>query len=132
MVANVHNLKMVFVMSSRIVPVAAARLCHSGSRRPVPVDAACCRPLLLVFIGGVVACCRPLCGSQLPLFVSGVGACCCPLVLADKQPKVSDRQVIILKKCACQCVRVCLVREVKVNLFGCDVWGYHRERIRAP
>jgi len=68
---------MVFVMSSRIVPVAAARLCHSGSRRPVPVDAACCRPLL-VLVGGVVACC-PL----LLLLVGGVVACCCPLLLAD-------------------------------------------------
>jgi len=59
MFANVQNLKMVFVMSSRTVPVAAARLCHSGSRSPVPVDAACCRPLcgsLLVLVGGVVAC----------------------------------------------------------------------------
>ena len=61
MFANVQNLKMVFVMSNRIVPVAAARLCHSGSRRPVPVDAACCRPLcgslLLLRVGGVVARC---------------------------------------------------------------------------
>ena len=71
----------------------------------MPVDAACCRPLL-VLVAGVVAY-RPLCGSQLPLFVGGVGACCCPLLLADRQPKVSDRQMIILKKCACQCVRVC-------------------------
>ena len=104
MVAKDQNLKMVFVMSSRIVPVAAARLCHSGSRRPVPVDVACCRPLL-VFVGGVVACC-PLCGSQLPLFVGGVGACCCPLLLADRQPKVSDRQMIILQLCMSVCARV--------------------------
>ena len=62
--ANVQNLKIVFVMSRRIVPVAAARLCHSGRRRPVPVDAACCRPLL-VLVGGVVAGCRAL----LPLLV---------------------------------------------------------------
>ena len=108
---------MVFVMSNRTVPVAAARLCHSGSRRPVPVDAACC---------------RPRCGTLLPLLVGGVIVACCPLLLADRETKVSDRQIIILKKCACQCVRVCLVREVKVNLFGCDVWGYRRERTRAP
>ena len=60
MFANVQNLKMVFVMSNRTVPVAAARLCHSGSRRQVPGDAACCRPLcgsLLLLVGGVVACC---------------------------------------------------------------------------
>ena len=65
--ANVQNLKIVFVMSRRIVPVAAARLCQSGSRHPVPVDAA--------------ACCRPLCGSLL-LLVGGVGACCSPLLPA--------------------------------------------------
>jgi len=106
MVANNQNLKMVFVMSSRIVPVAASHLCHSGSRRPVPVDAACCRPLLLVLVGGVVACCLPLWGSQLPLFVGGVGACCCPLLLADRQPKVSDRQMIILKLYMSVCARV--------------------------
>jgi hypothetical protein len=88
--ANVQNLKIVFLMSRRIVPVSAARLCQSGSRRPVPVDAA-------------AACCRPLCGSLL-LLVGGVGACCSPLC---RQPKVSDRQMIILKKCALQCVRVC-------------------------
>ena len=93
--ANAQNLKTVFVMSRRIVPVAASRLCHSGSRSSVPVDAACCRLLLRV----LVACC-PLCGSLLRV------ACCCPLLLADRQPKVSDRQMIILKKCACQCVRV--------------------------
>jgi len=60
MFANVLNLKMVFVMSNRTVPVASARLCHIGSRRPVPVDAASCRPLcgsLLVLVGGVVTCC---------------------------------------------------------------------------
>ena len=90
MVANVQNLKMVFVMSSRTMPVAAARLCHSVSRRPVPVDAAC----------------RPLCGSLLPLLVGGVVACCCPLLLADRQPKVSDRQMIILKVCKTVCARV--------------------------
>ena len=56
-----------FVMCRRIVPVAAARLYQSGSRRPVPVDAA--------------ACCRPLCGSLL-LLVGGVGACCSPLLNA--------------------------------------------------
>ena len=116
MFANVQNLKMVFVMSTRTVPVVAARLCHSGSRRPVPVNAACH---------------RPLCGPQLPLFVGGVGACCCPLLLADRQPKVSDRLMIILKVCMSVCARV-LIREVKVNLFVCDVWSYHRERIRAP
>ena len=100
MFANVQNLKMVFVMSNRTVPVAAARLCHSGRRRPVPVDAACCRPLcgsLLV----LVACC-PL----LLLLVGGVGACCFPLLLADRQPKVSDRQMKILKLCMSVCARV--------------------------
>ena len=110
MFANVQNLKMVFVMSSRTVPVAAARLCHSGSRRPVPVDSACCRPLcgslLLLLVGGVVACCHPLCGSLLLLLVGGVVACCCPLLLADRQPKVSDRQMIILKVCMAVCARV--------------------------
>jgi len=80
MFANVQNLKMVFVMSNRTVSVSAARLCHSGSRRPeptLPVDAACCRPLsgslLLVAVG--VACPR-----LLPV------AACCPLLsvlLAD-------------------------------------------------
>ena len=106
--ANVQNLKMVFVMSRRTVPGAAARRCHSGRRRPEPVDAACCRPLLVL-----VSCCRPLlvlfscCRPLLLLLVGGVGACCCPLLLADRQPKVRDRQMIILKKCACQCVRVC-------------------------
>ena len=98
--ANVQNLQVVFVMSSRIVPVAAARRCHSGRRRPVPVDAACCRLLLLLVL---VACCRPL----LLLLVGGVGACCCPLLLADRQPKVSDRQMIILKLCTSVCARVC-------------------------
>ena len=93
MFANVQNLKIVFVMSRRIVPVAAARLCQSGSRRPLPVDAACCRPLLV--LAGVVAGCSPL----LLVLVGGVGACCCPLLLADRQPKVRDRQMIILKKC---------------------------------
>ena len=67
MFANVQNLKMVFVMSSRTVPGAAARLCHSGSRRPVPVDDACC---------------RPRCGTLLPLLVGGVVACY-PLLIAD-------------------------------------------------
>jgi len=95
--ANVQNLKIVFVMSRRIVPVAAARLCQSGRRRPVPVDAACSRLLLLRVLD---ACCRQLCGSLLRV------ACCFPLLLADSQTKVSDRQMIILKKCACQCVRV--------------------------
>jgi hypothetical protein len=104
MFANVQNLK-VFVMSSRIVPVAAARLCHSGSRRPVPVDAAFCRPLLVLVGGVVVAGCRPL----LPLLVGGVVACCCPLLLADRQPKVSDRQMIILKLCV----------SVSARVFGC-------------
>ena len=79
----------------------------------------------------IFPCCRPLCGSQLPLFVGGVFAACCPLLLADRQPKVSDRQMIILKKWACQCVRV-FVSEVKVNLFVCDVRGFHRERTGAP
>ena len=65
---NVQNLKMVFVMSSRTVPVAAARLCQGGSRRPVPVDDACC---------------RPGCGTLLPLLVGGVVVACCPLLLAD-------------------------------------------------
>jgi len=123
MFANVQNLKMVFVMSSRTEPVAAARLCHSGSRRPVlltlPVAVRCvgrCWCLLAVLLPAVARCCKLI-----------------------TEPKVSDRQMIILKKCACQCVRVwlvrevvCLVREVKGNLFGCDVWGYHRERTRAP
>ena len=90
MFANVQNLKMVFVMSSRTVPVAAAHFCHSGSRRPVLVDAACC---------------RPLCGSLLPLLVGVVGACC-PLLLADRQPKMSDRQMIILKVCMSVCAPV--------------------------
>ena len=101
MFANVQNLKIVFVMSRRIVPVAAARLCHSGRRRPVPVDAACCRPLL-VLVCGVVAGCRAL----LPLLVVGVVACCCPQLLADRQPKVSDRQMI-LTLCMSVCARVC-------------------------
>jgi len=109
---------MVFVMSSRIVPVAAARLFHSGSRRPVPVDAA--------------ACCRPRCGTLLSLLVGGVVACCCPLLLAAYRTQVVSSANNNIKKCACQCVRVCLVREMKVNLFGSDVWGYHRERTRAP
>jgi len=90
MFANVQNLKMVFVMSTRTVPVVAARLCHSGSRRPVPVNAACH---------------RPLCGSLLPLLVGGVGACC-SLLIADRQPKVSDRQIILLKLCMSVCARV--------------------------
>jgi len=99
---------MVFVMSSRTVPVAAAHLCRSGSRRPVPVDTACCPlcVLLLLLVGGVVACCRPLCGSLLPLLVGGVVACCCPVLQADRQPKVSDRQMIILKVCMSVCARV--------------------------
>ena len=29
------------------------------------------------------------------------------------------------------CARV-LGREVKVNLFVCDVWGYHREKNTCP
>jgi hypothetical protein len=91
MFANILNLNMVFVMSNRTVPVAAARLCHSGRRCPVPVDAACCRPLS---------------GSLLPLLVGGVVACCCPLLLADRQPKVSDRQMIILKLYMSVCARV--------------------------
>jgi len=70
--ANVQNLKIVFVMPRRIVPVAAARLCHSGSRRPVPVDAAFCRPLL-VLVGGVVAC-RPLL-VLVGVLVPGVARC---------------------------------------------------------
>ena len=83
--------------------VAAARFCHRGEPRPVPVDAACCRPWCgsLLFVVGVVAGCRLL------LLVGGVVACCIPQLLADRQPKVSDRQMIILKKCALQCVRVC-------------------------
>ena len=83
--------------------VAAARFCHRGEPRPVPVDAACCRPWCgsLLFVVGVVAGCRLL------LLVGGVVACCIPQLLADRQPKVCDRQMIILKKCACQCVRVC-------------------------
>jgi len=92
---------MVFVMSSRIVPVAAARLCHSGSRRPVPVDAAYCRPLM-VLVGGVVACCRPL----LLLLVGGVVACCCPLLLADYRTQGEWSADDNIKKCACQCARV--------------------------
>ena len=107
---------MVFVMSSRIVPVAAARLCHSGSRRPVlltlPVAVRCvgrCWCLLAVLLPAVARCCELI-----------------------TEPKVSDRQSIRLKKCEFQCVRVCFVREVKVNLFVCDIWGYHQERTRAP
>jgi len=82
MFANVQNLKMVFVMSNRRVPVAAARLCHSVSQRPdptLPVDADCCRPLsgsLLLLVGGVGVACPRL----LP-----VVACCSllPVLLAD-------------------------------------------------
>ena len=104
-------------MSRRIVPAAAARFCHRGEPRPVPVDEA--------------ACCRPWCGSLLLLLVGGVVACCIPQLLADRQPKVSDRQMIILKVCITVCARV-LVREVKVNQIVCDFLGYHRERIGAP
>ena len=106
------------------MPVAAARFCHRGEPRPVPVDdAACCRPWCgsLLF---VVAGCRLL------LLVGGVVACCIPQLLADRQPKVSDRQMI-LKVCITVCARV-LVREVKVNQIVCDFLGYHRERIGAP
>jgi len=91
MSANVQNLKMVFVMSNRIVAVAAARLCHSGSRRAVPVDAACC---------------RLLCGSLLLLLLVGGVIACCLLLLDDREPKVSDRQMIILKVCMSVCARV--------------------------
>ena len=99
--ANVQNLKIVFVMSRRIVPVAAARFCHRGEPRPLPVDAAGCRPwcgsLLLLFL---------VAGCRLLLLVGGVAACCIPQLLADRQPKLSDRQMIILKTvhysvCAC-------------------------------
>jgi len=86
MFANVQNLKMVFVMSNRTVPVVAARLCHSGSRRPeptLPVDAACCRPLsgrccclLMALVSLAQGCCR-----LLPV------ARCSSLIT---QPKVSD------------------------------------------
>jgi len=108
------------------VRVAAARFCHRGEPRPVPVDAACCRPWCgsLLFVVGVVAGCRLL------LLVGGVVACCIPQLLADRQPKVSDRQMI-LKVCITVCARV-LVREVKVNQIVCDFLGYHRERIGAP
>ena len=91
MFANVQNLKMVFVMSTRTVPVAAAHICHSGSRRPVPVDAACC---------------RPRCGTLLPLFVGGVVACC-PLLLADYRTQGEGSANDNIKKvCMSVCARV--------------------------
>ena len=58
--ANVQNLKIVFVMSRRIVPVAAARFCHRGEPRPVTLPVAvrgvgrCCSLLVLL---PVAACC---------------------------------------------------------------------------
>ena len=102
MSANVQNLKMVFVMSNRTVPVAAAHLCHSGSRRPeptLPVDAACsvrclgrCCCLLVSLAQG---CCR-----LLPV------ARCCPCYSLITQPKASDQDMILLKVCMSVCARV--------------------------
>ena len=101
MFANVQNLKMVFVMSNRTVPVAAARLCHSVSRRPeptLPVVVHClgrCCCLLAVLVSLAQGCCR-----MWPV------ARCCPCYTLIRQPKVSDQQMILLKVCmsVCACV----------------------------
>ena len=43
-----------------------------------------------------------------------------------EQPTVCDQQFILLKGMHVS-VRVCLVREVKVNLIRCDIRGLGRE-----
>jgi len=96
MYANVQKLRQ-FVMSSRTVPAAAAlrrqsRCCPGSSLLAL---------LLLLPVGGVgVAADCPLLLLLLPALPV---AACCPLIT---QPKVSDRQMILLKVCMSVCARV--------------------------
>jgi len=81
MFANVQNLNIVFVMSNKTVPVAAACLCHSGSRR-CPGSSLLALLLLLLPVVGVAADC-PMLVLLLPTLP--VAACCplLPVLLAD-------------------------------------------------